>query len=71
MTVYVEYKGEKITLPELSERTGLKYKTLYARLFTNNWNPEIAITTPLTTPRAYKKILQKQEIKQKLNGTCK
>jgi len=54
--------GERKTFSELMKHSCVPYKTLYARLNTHNWKPEIAISTPLTTSRAYKKILKKHGI---------
>lgn len=49
-----------IDYKKLSEETGLKYKTLHRRIHYLKWDYNIAIETPLTTPRAYKKILRKK-----------
>ncbi len=48
-----------MTIAELSKQTGLKYQTLYRRINVLKWDKEIAISTPLVAPRAYKKILRK------------
>ena len=48
-----------MSIAELSKKTGIKYQTLYRRINILKWDKEIAISTPLTTPRAYKKILKK------------
>lgn len=48
-----------MSIAELSRQTGLKYKTLYRRIHTLKWDKEIAISTPIVTPRSYKKILRK------------
>jgi hypothetical protein len=56
-------KINPMTYIELSKQTGLKYQTLYRRINILGWDKEIAISTPLVTPRAYKKIL-----KRKANG---
>lgn len=45
-TVYIEAHNERHTLSEWSDITGVKYHTLFARLFKLNWNPEIAIPIP-------------------------
>ena len=48
-----------MSIAELSKQTGLKYQTLYRRINTLKWDKEIAVSTPLVAPRAYKKILRK------------
>ena len=53
----------KNTIAELSRVSGLKYMTIYNRVKVLNWDLNIAVNTSLTTPRAYKKIINK------LNGT--
>ena len=49
----------KNTIAELSRTSGLGYNTIYRRVRVLKWDLEIATTTSLTTPRAYKKILKK------------
>ena len=48
-----------MTIAQLSKQSGLKYQTMYRRIKWLKWDTEIALSTPLTTPRAYKKILNK------------
>ncbi len=46
-TVYVEYQGQKWTLPALAEKYGFRNgKILYNRIFSRGWTIEKAITTP-------------------------
>lgn len=47
------------TIAEIAEKSGLKYQTLYRRIKALNWDMQIALTTPLVTPRSYKKIIKK------------
>ncbi len=47
-------------ISELSKQIELKYQTPYRRINGLKWDKEIAISTPLTAPRAYKKILKKK-----------
>lgn len=49
----------KNTIAELSRTSGIEYNTIYRRVKVLKWDLEIATTTSLTTPRAYKKILKK------------
>lgn len=42
---WVEFRGEKISLPELAERFGLKNDTLYQR-YVAGWDLEKAVTKP-------------------------
>jgi len=48
-----------MSIAELSKQSGLKYQTIYRRINVLKWDKDIAVSTPLTTPRAYKKILKK------------
>lgn len=43
-TVWVDYNGEKITLGQLSEITGIYRNLLYSRIVTNKWSVEEALT---------------------------
>jgi hypothetical protein len=43
----VEFRGEKLTIPEWAERTGLPYRTLRHRIGELKWSPEKALTTPV------------------------
>ena len=46
-SVYVDFDGVRTLLIELSERTGIKYATLYRRIFKAGMTPEDAATAPL------------------------
>jgi DNA integrity scanning protein DisA with diadenylate cyclase activity len=48
-----------MTIAQLSKQSGLKYQTLYQRIKILGWDRDIAISTPLVSPRSYKKILNK------------
>ena len=52
-------KWKKETLVELVKDSGLKYHTVYQRVKVWNWDLNTALTTSLTTPKSYKKILKK------------
>jgi hypothetical protein len=43
--VFYEFRGEICTISQLSDRTGLKYDTIYARLNKLGWSIEKALTT--------------------------
>lgn len=43
----VEYRGTKKTISQWAEITGLKYNTLWARIFIHSWSIDSAIETPL------------------------
>lgn len=42
--------GERKTIREWSEETGIPLKTLRKRIFANGWKPEDAVTTPVINP---------------------
>lgn len=46
-SVRFEYKGERLSLKELAELSGIAIKTLSARLYDYNWSVEAAVETPL------------------------
>ena len=48
-----------MTIVQLSKQSGIKYNTLYRRLKVLKWDKDIALSTPLVAPRAYKKIIKK------------
>lgn len=48
-----------MTILEASKHYGINYKTIYRRIHTLKWDKDIAYTTPLVTPRSYRKILNK------------
>lgn len=50
---------QKPDISELSKKAGIKYQTLYRRINVLKWDVSIAVSTPVTTPRAYKKIIKK------------
>lgn len=50
-----------MTIAKLSKQSGLKYQTIYQRIKVLGWDKDIAISTPLVAPRAYKKILRKMK----------
>lgn len=54
-----QYRKENPTMTEMAKQAGLKPSTLYYRIVKLGWDKNIAIDTPLVTPRAYKKILKK------------
>lgn len=41
------YRGQSLTLPEWSKRTGIPYYTLYARIYRYRWPLKYALTVPL------------------------
>ena len=43
------YEGRDVTISELSEITGIKYHTLFARLNTLHWTVDDAVKTPVRT----------------------
>lgn len=45
--VFVEYLGEKYTIAQLSEKTGIKYSILYNRIHKLGWNVYEAVSTPI------------------------
>jgi hypothetical protein len=45
-TRFLECGGEKMTISEWSERTGIKRHTIEARIFKGGWSVELALTTP-------------------------
>jgi hypothetical protein len=47
----VEWQGEQITIIELSERVGIKYRTLMSRITQLKWTVEEAATTPASLTR--------------------
>ena len=54
-----QYRKENPTMTELAKQSGLNYATIYTRLKILNWDKDIALSTPLVTPRKYKKIINK------------
>lgn len=54
-----QYRKENPTMTEMAKQAGLKPTTLYFRIVKLGWDKNIAMETPLVTPRAYKKILKK------------
>jgi hypothetical protein len=54
-----QYRKENPTMTEMAKLSGLNYGTIYTRIKELGWDRELAISTPLTTPRSYKKILKK------------
>lgn len=51
---YVEYKGERMPLVELSKRHGVKRSTLYSRIIVRGWPIEEALTKPPDGHRRWK-----------------
>lgn len=49
--VYVEWRGESLTVYEWARRMGMKPHTIWARLFRLGWNVEQALTTPVRAMR--------------------
>lgn len=49
-------------ISELSKQSGLKYITLWRIINVLKWDREIALSTPVSRPRAYKKILKRKMI---------
>jgi hypothetical protein len=45
-TRYVDFCGEKTALAIVSEKLGIPYRTLYSRIFNQNWTVEKALSTP-------------------------
>lgn len=45
--VFVEYKGEKLTIAELSRKYNLSYKTTYNRIRNLHWSVDKAVETPI------------------------
>lgn len=54
-----QYRKENPTMTEMAKQAGLNPTTLYYRIVKLGWDKNIAIKTPLVTPRSYKKILKK------------
>lgn len=54
-----QYRKENPTMTEMAKQVGLNPSTLYFRIVKLGWDKNIALTTPLVTPRSYKKILKK------------
>lgn len=42
--IVLELKGQKVTITELSEKTGIKYHTLYNRIYIHGLTPEQSIS---------------------------
>jgi transposase-like protein len=55
----LQYRKENPSMSEMARQAGLNPSTLYYRIIKLGWDKNIATTTSLTTPRAYKKILKK------------
>lgn len=47
ITVFYELDGVKYTLPQLCEKCGISYGTLYTRINKHGWSVKAAITTPV------------------------
>ena len=60
----VEYNGEALLLREWSNRIGIAYSTLHARIYRHRWTPERALTTD-TNGRKLNEPLSPIEIKPK------
>lgn len=45
--IFVEYLGEKYTIAQLSEKTGIKYSILYGRIRKLGWDTGRAVNTPI------------------------
>ena len=45
-TLWVDFKGERITLKELCEREGVTYDTVHNRIYVLGWSVEKAVQTP-------------------------
>lgn len=46
-TIWIEFRGERISLAEACERHSIKYDVAYHRLRDSGWAPEKAILTPV------------------------
>ena len=47
----VELHGDRMTIAELADRTGIKYRTLMTRIVQLGWTVEMAVTTPVGSAR--------------------
>lgn len=52
-TLKYDYHGELKTLSEISELTGIKYKTLFSRISMYGWDTAKAISTPVKQTRRH------------------
>lgn len=43
----IEYRGEKLNIKQLSEKLGIRYKTLHKRIFYYGWDVEKAASHPI------------------------
>jgi hypothetical protein len=50
--VRIEWRGESLTVPEWSRRTGLQATAIYQRINKLGWTVERALTTPVRKRRA-------------------
>ncbi len=50
--VYIEWRGESLTIPEWGRRTGLSQHAIYQRIHKLGWAVEQAMTTPVRKRRA-------------------
>lgn len=46
-TVFVEYRGERLSIKELSARCGIRYTTLYQRIQVSGFDVERAVSQPI------------------------
>lgn len=49
-TLFVDFRGSRVTLRELADRYGIKYLTLYGRVVLRGWDLENAVTTSVGLP---------------------
>src|ERR1039458_4876959 len=67
--VFLEYKGERLTVAQLSRQEGVNYDVLLSRI-NRGWDVEKAIITPVKqfniTPKKITKILPKYEYRKEL-----
>ena len=47
----IEFNGKTQTVSQWADEVGLKYDTLYGRLFTSHWSVERALSTPIQTQK--------------------
>ena len=45
--LFIEYRGERLTLKQWATRLGLNYQTIASRVYEGKWEPLEAITTPI------------------------
>lgn len=46
-TIYLEYNGERKSLADWCDDLGIKYQTVYARIYHNGWSVNRALSTPV------------------------